>query len=478
MGDKYLLSMMILFLFVGILSYDRYIASTGEISPVAKLIDFAGLSQFADALGPSAKTKRRTAEFNINERLDRLSQRYQEVEEKRKELMYRRSSILQELAAIIIDGQSDALQYAEIINQERKKLQEHFPELEQLGKDMFRPNADITTIDFAGFKARLIGIAEQAEGKSHEDIPALAQILKKLETIEKMGIDAQLEGCSDVQACLIKDIQQIESEAMASFEEGAAQPLQDIQDLTSLTDQLKKESNLLVNNYQATEAQLEQKEIALQSRLKILTEALVQVTEADLRELLQLYTEIENEEKILSANLELNRRRLSAIFADVNDRLRNVQRSLGTIIDPQALSAFIQNTSILQAKRQQLLSDLEINGSQAGQLLQSRFSESNNLLRQFLQDKNENLVEMRNDYAAQQQQAQSVYNLNPLRPVNPSTGISHNNTHPSPGNAKKPAPFRASPGLRESQERNKVHTPANRQMDQLRQNARNQGFYN
>ena len=469
MGDKFLLTLMVVFFFLGIASYENYMQSNGKMGPVAQLIDFCKLSNLKEVFG-SSSTKRQTVQFNVKEGFDRLSKKYHEIEDKRKELVEHRTAILQELSDLVGDLQGETKEYYAILDAERMKMKERFPELEQLGKNIFQPQQ----ADFAQFKKQLTNLAQSMGSSSPEDIPVFAQLLERIDRVEKEGPAVKLDGCDDVGICIDNDLKQIETGTMDWFDQSVSRPQRYLQEIAKSTEQFKREHQILVDNCQASEQDLHEQGDNLQGRFKLLTEKLVAVTEADLKEIVQLYNEIEAEQESLLANLELNRRRLYESYNHVVNQFERVHQVFGS--DPNALSLdlVVERVTEIQAKQQNLFADLEANENQMAQLLDEHSAENGDFVKQFLQVKK---AMNQQEYMLKTHEAKAAYRLNPQQPIRQSAPLK-NLVNPNPGKSQNPSNANSSNGIDRARERDKYHTPVNRGMDRLKDKARQEGFYN
>ena len=85
MGDKTFLILLIVFVVIGVFTYDQYITEkTGE-SPISKVLDYGGLAQEGQQGTPTRTTVSKfatfqeSAEYNLN----RLAKKMQEIQEQR-----------------------------------------------------------------------------------------------------------------------------------------------------------------------------------------------------------------------------------------------------------------------------------------------------------------------------------------------------------------------------------------------------------
>ncbi|MBZ0165480.1 MAG: hypothetical protein K8I00_01645, partial [Candidatus Omnitrophica bacterium] len=138
MGDKTFLILLIVFVVIGVFTYDQYITEkTGE-SPISKVLDYGGFAQEGREGTPNKTTVSKyatfqeSAEFN----LARLSKKMQEIQDQRDKLVHNRNVLLSQLIELKDKTLQEAELYAEEIRQEREEFLAYNKDLQELGKLM------------------------------------------------------------------------------------------------------------------------------------------------------------------------------------------------------------------------------------------------------------------------------------------------------------------------------------------------------
>ena len=330
--DKLFLIIVIVFTLTGIFAYDQSFKAKGEVSPISRLIDFGGLAQLGES--SSSRSLKRHQEFHsdMQANLARLSQIHQQIEAKRLELVENRRDILKKLAALNTDVQKEADGYVQLINQEKTKLQEQFPELEQFGSDLA---ALTTTTDpqlrqtkFNELKQKILNLLNRVVENSTQNVPKINAVLDQIEMIIQQGPEVPIPDCDDAQRCLKKRVGNIEQELSQYLDQIMSGPTQDLSKLLELTQTLQNEYQTQVNSTEVNQKKWKESDQHIEGEMKRLVEELVAVTDKDIKDLMNLYQELKFEQDNLTTEVEFNRKHLTEIQQRFNEQLRDVLRNL------------------------------------------------------------------------------------------------------------------------------------------------------
>jgi len=125
MADKVLIILLVLFTSLGVFTYDKYVTGKGELSPIARILDFSGMAEEEeDFFGQKITVTKETYYSNLKENLNRMRLQHLRLAERREQLIKRRQSILNTLGQINDLVTEEAGTYYEVIDQRRKEIVE------------------------------------------------------------------------------------------------------------------------------------------------------------------------------------------------------------------------------------------------------------------------------------------------------------------------------------------------------------------
>ncbi|MCR4336272.1 MAG: hypothetical protein NUV91_00495 [Candidatus Omnitrophica bacterium] len=321
MGEKTLLTLIVLFLVVGVFAYDRYVTEQGELGPVARLMDYAGLGEkFQNIDNPffQKKVTQTSSQYRIGEVYDI----YQKIEGQRLELMQHRQEIIHQLQGMNGELNQEASQYATSLNQEQEAFLERFPELRKF----------------------LSQLHQNQEGKDWK-----AEASNFLNTQMILSEEKKIE--------------------VAHMLDHFDQQNVNVQELFKTARSLEKEYQVLETNTAATQRQLTENHDEIEMRFQQLTRKMVQVTDEDMSQLMDSYQNLWKAEEILLANLEINQQR-------VRQQQEAFNKQWSKVIDQVKLSSQAVKESgknVLIEKSHELCRQLRMNEQQIHQNLDDRF---------------------------------------------------------------------------------------------------------
>ena len=189
MNEKFFLVAMVAFLIAGVLAYDHYITEKGQIGPMGRLLDFAGLSKKDAAFhARTTKTIRAKYRLDLESDLQRLRETHQKIESQRVNLVLHRRAILEQLAAL--DGQvnQEAQKYTDALKQEQTEFLNRFPQIEQIGSSLLQnqaqPDAVLRQAGYAQNRQELSNFLKEVGGPNPPDEVSGLQIpLEKIDLV-------------------------------------------------------------------------------------------------------------------------------------------------------------------------------------------------------------------------------------------------------------------------------------------------------
>ncbi len=332
MWDKTFVLLLVVFVLVGVVAYDRYITEQGEIGPVGKILDYAGLAKFIDDPQQKVTINSRSYHLRLKDNMARLQERYVNIETQRKTLVENREKILSQLTVWNDQVESEAAIYEKAILAEKQRFLEYSPELERLGTDLARisqePDPAIRQQQYGQTKRQLLALFDELVSQSEEARTRLDEIVAQLDLIIGQEKAEVIENCGSLKQCLTDNLGQLESELNSIGQSVVEQPSRDVDQFSKLLGMLRREHHVFSKNAEVSERRLSEGSARIDSELKALTEKLDDVSQGDLAELSRLYEELWREQVDLTENLQLNLQRLSDVHAKAEKQFAEIVASL------------------------------------------------------------------------------------------------------------------------------------------------------
>ncbi len=305
MADKTIMLLLVLFVAVGVAAYDRHAVQNGKLSPIGQLVDFAGLSKKAfqkENPDDLVVTKEmRTFKYQSGQRLARLQKKYKEIEDERVKLVENRQEILQNLMNMIQDTEDDAVQYARVINQEKKRFNQKFPKFDKWRKSLLDLQQETDPVlrdtKYQALKNELLSSLGERSDQSKLEL-TLENLQKVIDGREEDSI--VMEDCGDLEHCIEKNVDVIEN----NLNEIGNLENDGIKDIVKLINTLKGEYQYQMDQSYVREVDFEKSHKKINSKLKSMVEQLVEVTANDLRDLIFLYQELDAEQRMLFEDMD------------------------------------------------------------------------------------------------------------------------------------------------------------------------------
>jgi hypothetical protein len=323
MGDRTFLLIMGLFLIVAVFAYDRFVTERGDLGPMAKLMDYAGLSQYAqDEQG--VHMSHQETQLKIRNNMVSLQEIYRQIDSQREALILNRQELLQKLTDINDQLTQQAEIYAHTMEEEGHAFRSRFPRLEELGQEIIQTQQledpklreDRLTLIKEELRILLEGMAVD----SPEDLPKLDEIIEKIGVYVHAQDGVAGQTCSSGTDCLTEALDGMD----AIVQDALLQSEQDLEEFTQLTQMLKKEYVTLADNLQASDSQYDMTNQNVTSELQSLTQALVEITQSDLQKLLTLYQTLVQQQQVLMENLDIHHQRVWQVQQRANQRLEEI----------------------------------------------------------------------------------------------------------------------------------------------------------
>lgn len=340
MGDKTFLILLIVFVVIGVFTYDQYITEkTGE-SPISKVLDYGGLAQEGQQGTPTRTTVSKfatfeeSAEYNLN----RLAKKLSEIQEQRDKLVHNRNVLLTQLIELKDKTLQEAELYAEEIRQEREEFLAYNQDLQDLGNMMVNTynvnNLRLRQDNMDKIKAKIASLNGGRDwGVSESDINELLDYINST-VIQKDLVP--MANCETTEQCLDANVQRAKlflNEVLIDFQ-------QEVQPRFVNAVKIKQKARRAYSDQMITgdtdeNYVLEQDEYR-KGQYRDLVQKMIQVTARDLNNLIQLYQELELEQKRVLGSVKINSDRL----VEQHKKERQQMEALIQRIDKQKLSDF------------------------------------------------------------------------------------------------------------------------------------------
>ena len=331
MADKTILLLMIAFVLSGILAYDRYKMDHGERGPVAELLDFAGLAQYDEAPQQRTTVIQDVYEYNPRAVLRQMRELHQKYEEERKKLVDNRKEVIERIIELNDEVASTAAIYTDELTQESARFLEKFSQVETLiGRIHQIPSQDKTlhSQNIQDIHGQIVNVFKQFIADPAKNSRELKVILDNIEKYTSADDRGEKLDCGGLSVCLAKETDYLNKEFNELQKQFADTPANHLKELRDLVDRLKIEYNFLLSNSQATEKRLGEVREDMDKKLRVFVEELVDVTEIDLKNVMDEYRKFRDAQMKLLDNLDQHRQRVVEIQMQSNNRAIEMLKSL------------------------------------------------------------------------------------------------------------------------------------------------------
>ncbi|VAX37040.1 hypothetical protein MNBD_UNCLBAC01-1565 [hydrothermal vent metagenome] len=304
MGEKTILILLVLFSGLGVLTYSRYLENRQEISPAGKLVDFAGLSQIKDPLGPQQHTSQKTVSFKLENSLDLLKEKYTQIEAQRTKLVGNREILIEQILSMNGQLEGEAAKYLKILENERQRVFTEISFLNQFRNDIAalenETDPEVQQQQYEVIKGQLFDVLGSIVPNPNETLPEVVGILEDIDQVFEDGIGGDLGACEIISECLVPKLDDLE-EKLIDF---VNQPNEDIDRLLDVAKKLDGEYKDRILNFIEEADTLQEDVESTESAFKQMIEQLVKGTQDDLKDLIYLYQGLEADHQMLADYME------------------------------------------------------------------------------------------------------------------------------------------------------------------------------
>lgn len=350
MGDKTLLVLLIIFIVIGVFTYDQYITEkTGE-SPISRLLEYGGMAEDGE-VDPNKTTVSKYATFQEGAEFNlvQLSNKLTEIQEQRLKLISDRNSIISQLIGLEDKVLKEAELYAEEIRQEREEFLAYKPELEELGSLMLETynvnNLKLREKNFETIKSKIANLNGNKDwGVSQKDITELIEFINQ--TFVQKNL-TPINNCETNEQCVQANVTQAQvflNEVLIDFQQELTPRFVNAVKIAQKTREVLSEQLVFSD---VNEAFITQQDEYFRGQYKELLQKLVKITISDPNDLIQNHQELQIEERTILENIQLNSQRLSQRFEEDNQQMGELVNKL----DKEKLKKFNNFFSVLEKNK-------------------------------------------------------------------------------------------------------------------------------
>ena len=401
--------LIVLFLMVGFFSYNQYLVNKGELSLVSQIIDFAGIAEYSKK-EPSVEIIKKQSQVRLQNRLGELSKFHKEIQEKRIELIRKRREILTKIKEVNGRLEEEAATFAEIIDKEREAFLDEFPELEKFHKEIVEfkniSDEDLRIKKYQEIKdALLTSLAEKSVRARRSDVFTFEYNLATIEKIVVGQNENDVAYCGGFEECLDKYVKDIESYFKKVHIKNAERENAKLEELTDITSLLENEYDLLSENFESSEVYLQKNNQKIESELKDLSEQLVDITDREFGDLMDLYDELMEEQEMVLDNLKISLVRFKDAEERVNSIINNTIKLL-TNTPGKDLDDLVKAGNAWNLERISLAKQLESNESILSQDIRDHWQGTQDMINDMLDTRNQ-IIELSNINAKDRRYSQT-----------------------------------------------------------------------
>ncbi len=400
--------LIVLFLMVGFFSYNQYLINKGELSLVGQIIDFAGIADYSKK-EPSVEIVRKQSQVRLQNKLGELKKFHKEIQEKRIELIRKRGEILKQIKEVNGHLQEEAATFAEIIEKEREAFLNEFPELDKFQKDIVEfkniSDQDLRAKKYQEIKEELLASIAEKSGRIRR--ADAVRLENNLSTIEKIAVGQEkndIAYCGGFEECLNRYVTDIDSYFKEIFSKNIEREKAKLEELSEITDLLGNEYDLLIETFESSEGYLQENNQKIESELKDLSEQLVDITEGEFRDLMNLYAELKEEQDMVLENLEISLVRFKQAEERVETIINNAIEQLKKMYGKD-FSDLVNARNAWNTERSNLLRQFESNEIVLSQDIKGHWQQTQDLINDMINSRNQ-IIELSNRNAKNSEYSQ------------------------------------------------------------------------
>ena len=320
---------MLLFVIAGGAVYDRYLTSQGKISPLARLLDYAGLAKYVRV--PDETVHRTVRKEVFNNEFSNLQETQGRIEVKRAELVNHRKAILQELARTKELMRAEVEAYLRILNMERDDFSNQHPEIRTEVADAHKvlnpPATNENSVTMAEVQKKFLDECQSIIKLLEREDQTFAT---NLDAIEQQWHDGETQTIGQVQSLVVKLNMVTEA---------------DWRELARLYEDLWRQQQILMEESALTYQRLQESYTSAVQRRKIIEQQSATEAQEAIQEWGKTMRDLDRQlnglmKKVASANQE-NQEILKEVWVANNNFFHNT-----LVLKDESPKALTVNTSI------------------------------------------------------------------------------------------------------------------------------------
>ncbi len=332
MGDKALLLLLIVFVVIGVFTYDQYITEKSGTSPLGQLMDASGMSQSARDRDLSLTTVSKFATFEEGSKfhLDRLLLKVKLIEEQRIKLLQDRNALLVELIELKDQGLQMAQKYQDAIEAEKREFDVYVTELQsisQLMADTYRiNNFRVRDKNYQEIVRRISALKGDRDwGLVQPEITRLEEFIRN--TVVQKNL-TPVNNCQTPEQCLQENVQRSHDflkEILIDFEQ-AYKPR--LVNAVRITQKARKNFSDQIQLLELSQDFVARQNNYFQKKFGELLSQLNAITPNDPNSMIQAYQEIEIEHRAMSDKVQQTNANFVRYFESEKEQMAKLLESL------------------------------------------------------------------------------------------------------------------------------------------------------
>jgi hypothetical protein len=331
MWDKTYTYVLMLFIFVGILAYERHIINQGGMGIASRIVDYVGIADYDDPHGETTTSFAEKYTFDFKN-LERLKEKYHAIESQRTDLVEHREEILQAIDDLNPDIYQEAVLLKDAIFQERDELFTSFPEIPDFATRLTQAKEEVDPVVqqqlYDSLESDILAFLVTIVDDPMYDILRLQNLFSSTETLINDFPDVLIARCVDIdlEECLktSTDLHADLTEMIMTIATGPDQQL--VENFVYFLNIEHMEQTRRLEKYEFEESDEE-----IDSEFKRLIKLLDDVQEKDLFLLEELHDTLEKDQEILMFYLKRNQKLAVQRYKDAYRDVVSMRLSLSGV---------------------------------------------------------------------------------------------------------------------------------------------------
>jgi hypothetical protein len=323
--NKFLIIYMI-FIIVGVHTYENHLRQKGEVSPASQIIDFGNFSKYDPPPEEIVRHKKETYEVSSQADLLRLRQKHLAAHQARNVLIEKRRMLLEKLIAISENIAVEAAVYAKVIENERDEFLAQFNEINAIGQEILFTHKEVDPVlknqKYQQLRNQLNILLSGVVEDPQSELPRLSAIFTKIEQIINAEEDQLVDNCiKPLEVCIEERQSDLENELNNLVKRIVEYP-RDQQKLEELAELIEQDLRAHLERFDQEGNILQKSSVQIDSQLKKYVEELVQITDKDLVDLFSLYEDLNSEQDKFFESVQDSQKSLDQQYGVLQTQMR------------------------------------------------------------------------------------------------------------------------------------------------------------